>query len=173
MSSHIHSSSDDNDNDDYRLPSATRKRSGWAGEEMELEHHRQRQGATGTGASNNDCAAVAVDLNQFRNTVVGSGYQAKGVIRQSSHNRNTNEIINLSDPKKAVVADKSDDGSLSSVDKKKRKRSSKRRKKEESKSRSKSKKSGSEMNAVTEKYLQCKGIRAFRKEIEKILQEAT
>jgi hypothetical protein len=72
------------------------KRKGWEGEELELEHERERmmkklnqsteegtKGGTGTGGNTTSTNAfVAVDLNQFRNTEVGTGFQAKHVVRQ-------------------------------------------------------------------------------------------
>lgn len=54
-----------------------RHRGGWQGEEMEMEHQRL---ASANNIKSNTHAAV--DLNQFRNTIVGEGYQAKHVIRQ-------------------------------------------------------------------------------------------
>jgi hypothetical protein len=54
-----------------------RKRNrGW-GEAMELAHQQQHQ-------TSSSSSAVAVDLNQFRNTEVGTGYQAKHVVRQKT-----------------------------------------------------------------------------------------
>ncbi len=52
-----------------------RNRGGW-GEAMELAHQRSND----AGAS----SVAAVDLNQFRNTEVGTGYQAKHVVRQKT-----------------------------------------------------------------------------------------
>jgi hypothetical protein len=66
-----HQPEDEQDEDRY-LQYASRKRRGWAGEEMEL--HRPSEGIASE--------LVAVDLEQFRNTQVGVGYQAKHVIRQ-------------------------------------------------------------------------------------------
>lgn len=52
-----------------------RNRGGW-GEAMELAHQK----ANDASAS----SVVAVDLDQFRNTEVGTGYQAKHVVRQKT-----------------------------------------------------------------------------------------
>ena len=179
-------SSSNNENDDYRLPSATRKRSGWAGEEMELEHHRQTQQQHRL----EDSSAVAVDLNQFRNTQVGSGYQAKGVIRQRGGGSNEESfkervaVLDLSKPSRRSSDDgddhdsRKDDDDNVVVGKKTRthnSRKSKRRKKEMSKSKSKhvNDREANGVDTSVERYLQCKGIRDFRKEIDKILQEAS
>lgn len=52
------------------------KKRGW-GEAMELAHQTERGGSSPLSSS-----VVAVDLSQFRNTEVGTGYQAKHVVRQ-------------------------------------------------------------------------------------------
>jgi hypothetical protein len=89
---------DDNDTDDEDLPLShparrIRRRAdkgvsgigAWQGEEMELDHQReteQRDRDTET------TTVTAVDLNQFRNTEVGKGYQAKHVVRQNTATTN-------------------------------------------------------------------------------------
>jgi hypothetical protein len=63
----------------------------WQGEEMELDHQRESErrdrdrDASSTGAA---AIVTAVDLNQFRNTEVGKGYQAKHVVRQNTASTN-------------------------------------------------------------------------------------
>lgn len=52
-----------------------RNRGGW-GEAMELAHQRTNDASA--------TSVVAVDLDQFRNTEVGTGYQAKHVVRQKT-----------------------------------------------------------------------------------------
>jgi hypothetical protein len=70
-----------------------KKSKGWDGEELELEHQKERmmmiqmnqsteRGRGEGGAIHGTNYSVAVDLNQFRNTEVGTGFQAKHVIRQ-------------------------------------------------------------------------------------------
>ena len=71
--------------------SKNEKNRGW-GQSMELAHQQevgQRRGKRKLNFDdddNNDYDndVVAVDLNQFRNTEVGKGYQAKHVVRQRS-----------------------------------------------------------------------------------------
>jgi hypothetical protein len=79
--------------DDDRIPSGVlRKRKGWQGDEMELDHQREklREG------SRND-SVVAVDLKQFHNHKVGEGYQAKHVVRQKSGVTSSRvEIVDMS-----------------------------------------------------------------------------
>ena len=63
----------------------------WEGEEMELDHQRETERRdrdreeSSTGAA---AIVTAVDLNQFRNTEVGKGYQAKHVVRQNTASTN-------------------------------------------------------------------------------------
>jgi hypothetical protein len=55
---------------------ASKRHRGWAGEELEMEHHRSNKRTKGGFA--------AVDIKQFQNIEVGAGYQARGVIRQKT-----------------------------------------------------------------------------------------
>ena len=55
---------------------ANKQRGGW-GEALELEHRKST-------LTSDRSSVVAVDLNQFRNTEVGSGYQARHVVRQKA-----------------------------------------------------------------------------------------
>lgn len=48
---------------------------GWGGNDLEMEHQRESFREQKNGAA-------AVDITQFQNTEVGSGYQAKHVVRQ-------------------------------------------------------------------------------------------
>mmetsp|Transcript_8185 Transcript_8185/g.17670 ORF Transcript_8185/g.17670 Transcript_8185/m.17670 type:complete len:150 (+) Transcript_8185:82-531(+) len=62
---------------------------GW-GQSMELAHQQEvgqrriKRKLNCDSDNDNDDDVVAVDLNQFRNTEVGKGYQAKHVVRQRS-----------------------------------------------------------------------------------------
>ena len=57
---------------------------GW-GEAMELAHQQEHsQKTSDSKGRSSSSSAVAVDLNQFRNTEVGKGYQAKHVVRQKT-----------------------------------------------------------------------------------------
>ena len=56
------------------------QRRGWQGEELEIDHQRE---AIQSGKVK-EAAAVAVDIRQFQNHVVGEGYQARHVVRQPS-----------------------------------------------------------------------------------------
>lgn len=111
------------------------RRGGWQGEEMELAHRPSAEIAS----------HAAVDLNQFRNTQIGQGYQAKHVVRQrSAHEKSTLAV-------KEMVIEKN-----SSKEKKSKKRSA------ENDTSEKNNKS------QLQTYLQCEGLRKFRKELDSI-----
>ena len=57
-----------------------KRRGGW-GEAMELAHTTTPTTTSGK-TTNNSKNNIVVDLNQFRNTEIGRGYQAKHVVRQ-------------------------------------------------------------------------------------------
>jgi hypothetical protein len=66
-------SDDDKQNNDLPRNVLSRKNRGWQGQELEQER---------TFQEDSQQSFAAVDVNQFRNTVVGQGYQAKHVVRQ-------------------------------------------------------------------------------------------
>lgn len=86
------------DHDESAGPSIPRgvwkSRGGWEGEQLELDHyHRQKQQQQQHASDRHETSVVAVDLSQFRNTVVGKGYQAKHVIRQTTGPSGNNEPL--------------------------------------------------------------------------------
>lgn len=122
---------------------------GWAGEELEIEHRREQ-------LRNNEFQShTTVDLGQFQNKEVGVGYQSRGVIRQRGADGPQMKIIDMT---KKVGQDDQETGSVESSSKKKRKR--------EKKSKKKAK------DDLLKMFLECKALRDFRKEIEKIYQES-
>lgn len=126
---------------------------GWAGEELEIEHRREQ-------LRNNEFKShTTVDLGQFQNKEVGVGYQARGVIRQRGADGPQMKIIDMT---KKVGQDKQETCSVESSSKKKRKR--------EKKSNRDSKKKAKD--DPLKMFLECKALRDFRKEIEKIYQES-
>ena len=97
-----------------------------------------------------------VNLDQFRNNEVGYGYQARGVVRQRIGGTDSAmKIVDMS--KKQTKSDSSDDDDMM----------------RDKRERRKLRKSSVEDKEVSssDKYLQCKALRDFRKEIEKILSE--
>ena len=126
---------------------------GWAGEELEIEHRREQ-------IRNNEFKShtcTTVDLGQFQNKEVGVGYQARGVIRQRGADGPQMKIIDMT-----KKVDDRETGSVESSSKKKRKR--------EKKSKRDSKKKAKDDPLKI--FLECKALRDFRKEIEKIYQES-
>lgn len=121
-------------------------RKGWKGEELELEHHKEASGR-------DHSSSAAVDLNQFRNTEVGKGYQAKHVVRQSTGRSSDVTIKDMT--KVSSDADKRE--TSSAPDKKKRKRGKSDKRNDRT----------SLGEKRLQKYLECEGLRAFRKELEK------
>lgn len=129
--------SDDDDEEQDRMPEGVlRRRKGWGGEEMELSHVREKMRDSG---STDD--VVAVDLNQFRNTVVGEGYQAKHVVRQKS----------------GVAQQQSKVVDMSSTTSKSTRGGGKKRKHSKKEER-------------LAKYLRCAGVREFRRQLEELLK---
>jgi len=154
-------SSSDDESSGPGLPRGVLKgRGGWQGEALELEHQRailREEAADDYGgdgadptASKKKKAAVAVDLDQFRNTEVGKGYQAKHVIRQKSAKHEEVKVRDMSkqpEKKKKRKCGDDDKASPPAV-------------------------SGEDTNTGLDKtllkYLQCEGMRIFRKELDKI-----
>jgi hypothetical protein len=78
----------------------TRKR-GWGGGDMEMEHQQE---ATRKEKRKN---VAAVRVEQFQNTVVGEGYQAKHVIRQPSKNKEAAKIVDMTGGEHSMTIPKS------------------------------------------------------------------
>ena len=117
---------------------------GWAGEEIEMDHHQR-----GTSKS----GFAAVDIKQFQNTEVGTGYQARGVIRQKTA---------VADQSAAVrdMITRIRNKPVDDVDSAERKRPREAEPKEAKRQR-------------LEKYMSCDGLREFRKEIEQLLASSS
>ena len=104
---------------------------------------------------------TSVDLSQFRNTEIGKGYQARGVIRQrNNYNENsTMKVVNMMEAKKDGVSND---------------KSSHKQQQQQQHPNDINHTNEKMMNSKTtssSEYLACKGIREFRKEIEKILNQ--
>jgi hypothetical protein len=119
------------------------KRKGWQGEELELQHDREKMAQSqGTSTTRAAATTAAVDLNQFRNVEVGQGYQAKHVVRQRT-------VVSSSTAVTAPVGltvkqdDKGGDEFIFST--------------------------AASSTPSKEQFLHNSGLREFRKEIEKIL----
>lgn len=123
----------------------SRKRRGWEGEHLELERKIDATAVDETASSH-----AAVDLEQFRNTQVGKGYQAKHVIRQPSAPDRQVTIQDMTQlhqlPKTSGEATKS------------------RRLDDEKPTKDDSASARTRLH----RYLQCEGLRKFRTELESI-----
>ena len=162
-----HPSDDDDDSATDRLPSqSTGRRRGWQGEELELEHQR-RQVSANNKAAVGAAVAAAVDLDQFRNTEVGKGYQAKHVVRQATAAAASVTIQDMSLPSAREEEERHREKSSSSDKKKKKKR---KRHSSGGKRRKKSKEEGDDdhQSSRLKRYLRSDALRRFRKELQKI-----
>eukprot|EP01083_Nonionella_stella_P034679 94853_1 len=178
--------------DDEHSPPITSKRTrGWAGEEMELAHQRQKileQQESSSMAKGGDERFSTVNLEQFRNREVGVGYQARGVMRQKTGLASTGSMKIVDMTKKRHRDEKSAESTSSVDSSSERKSSHKKKKKKHKHKRSRStnskrsrirdqspspKESNNTGDENIQKYLQCKGIIDFRKELHKILSEAS
>ena len=123
-----------------------RSRGGWDdANNLEIEHQRERlKGAH--DAPNKSLSHAAVDLSQFRNEEVGKGYQAKHVVRQREGKSSTvSGLVDLSGGKFSKV--KGDTTKKRSHD------------------------GATDSDDRLDAYLNCEGMRAFRREINKILKQ--
>jgi hypothetical protein len=139
----------------------------WQGEEMELEHQRETERRDRTDrdeSSTTGAAAIvtAVDLNQFRNTEVGKGYQAKHVVRQK--NTATNNDTAAAAAAQVII----DAETMVPASTKKRRSAAAAARMER---RAENDTAASTVAVVTEKeeLLRNDGLRLFRREIENIL----
>ena len=162
---------------------------------MEMDHRRDRMrpkaenGEEGRGAG----TYAAVDLRQFQNTEVGKGYQARHVVRQKivsgagdeessqlkilnmsqrkhGGNMGENSVEDVDAPRKSGAGKRGGDQSYESG--KERRDGRKRTKEQNSRSKCGSGSCNKRRPVIAEHYLECKGIRDFRREIEKILSSS-
>jgi hypothetical protein len=120
----------------------SKRHRGWAGEELEMEHHRSDKTTKGDFA--------AVDIKQFQNIEVGTGYQARGVIRQKMASADQGvAVLDMTARNKPVDRDSMKRTPPKEAEPKETKRQR------------------------LEKYLSCEGLREFRKEIEQLLAPHT
>ena len=152
--------SDDEDIKQRYVPS---KRRGWQGEELEMNHKREQN-----PSSLNSYAAV--DITQFQNTEVGKGYQASHVVRQKSNitlsRSTTNRASSIISQENNQNRNGGAHESSLETDKSEKKSKKKRRKDD-------SKKHDKDISSDTNEYLKCSALREFRKEIERILNDAS
>lgn len=67
------------------LPAGVLKtRTAWAGDELEMDHTREQIRRGADDEVDHQATHAAVDISQFHNKEVGSGYQARHVVRQKT-----------------------------------------------------------------------------------------
>lgn len=118
------------------------KKRGWAGEELEMEHRNDH-------APKEDYAAV--NIKQFQNTEVGTGYQARGVVRQKTSGATQSNVRDMT--AKSAPADSA----------------AERKRLEDTKATT----GTANKRKKLDEYMKCEGIREFRKEIEQLLASAS
>lgn len=146
--------SSDDEEDRFHVPRGVirQQRKGWDGEDLELEHQRETNQADSS-------AATAVDLNQFRNTEVGKGYQAKHVVRQRVAQEESVKIQDMSVPRE---------------ERKEKKKKRKREEKQASDKKTKGSKGEEDSTGANklQRYLRCEAMRNLRRELESIVKSA-
>mmetsp|Transcript_25480 Transcript_25480/g.54826 ORF Transcript_25480/g.54826 Transcript_25480/m.54826 type:complete len:171 (-) Transcript_25480:2863-3375(-) len=148
-----------------------RSRGGWADSyNLEMEHQRERlRAATDADGDEHDGAArekapshAAVDLSQFRNEEVGKGYQAKHVVRQKGATSSATGVVDMAGGK---FSRNERGGPESSSATKKRSRDGGG--KDDIDGRKRQTTAADRLGS----YLNCKGMREFMKDIDKILKQ--
>mmetsp|Transcript_7711 Transcript_7711/g.11031 ORF Transcript_7711/g.11031 Transcript_7711/m.11031 type:complete len:157 (-) Transcript_7711:234-704(-) len=134
-----------------RVPSGS-VRKGWAGEELEMEHQQEQLQRT----PGQEKKFTAVDITQFQNFEVGSGYQARHVVRQSKGPAEPLDIKDMRHHKGRK------DRSLSSEN-------TEIRRTDRPVKRFKTNNGVGDNGQNLNKYLQCVGIREFRRELEQLI----
>ena len=156
------------------LPAGVLKSSTAWGDDLEMKHKRERirQGQDVAAEAEH----TAVDINQFRNVEVGSGYQARHVVRQRTGNEGgSSGGMKFRDMTGGASASATEE--RIKIDRDGAKGREKRKDKEakasdKSSKRSKKKHANKDNENIADQYLKCKGVREFRLELEKILSSA-
>lgn len=155
------------------LPAGVLKSStAWGGDNLELEHKRQRirQGQDVAAAAEH----TAVDINQFRNVEVGSGYQARHVVRQRTGNDGGSsgggmKVRDMTGGASAADGRSASDRDDTKGNEKRKDKDAKAKASDKSSKRSRKEKAEKDEQNIADQYLKCIGVREFRLELEKIL----
>ena len=156
------------------LPAGVLKSSTAWGDDLELRHKRERirQGQDAAAAAEH----TAVDINQFRNVEVGSGYQARHVVRQRTGNEEGSgggmKVRDMTGGASAAEARSTRDRDDAKGREKRKDKDAKGKASDESSKRSRKYKAEKDAQNIADQYLKCKGVREFRLELEKILSSA-
>ena len=157
------------------LPAGVLKSSTAWGDDFELQHKRERirKGQDVAAAAEH----TAVDINQFRNVEVGSGYQARHVVRQRTGNEGDSsgagmKVRDMTGGVSAAEARSTSDRCDGKGREKRKDKDAKAKSSDKSSKRSRKNKAEKDEQNITDQYLKCKGVREFRLELEKILSSA-
>lgn len=157
------------------LPAGVLKSSTAWGDQLELKHKRERirQGQDVAAAAQH----TAVDINQFRNVEVGSGYQARHVVRQKTGNEGGSsgggmKVRDMTGGVSAAEARSTTDRDDAKGGEKRNDKDSKEKSSDKSSKRSRKQQAEKDEQNIADQYLKCKGVREFRLELEKILSSA-
>jgi ribosomal protein S2 len=131
-----------------------KSRGGWQGDELELER---------SAAEPDKAVFAAVDLDQFRNTQVGKGYQAKHVVRQRTREQNKMEIINAALPTTLTKSKTQEQKDYMDLERHSSENPANRRKKDDNKY----------AKEKLSMYLKSEGLRTFRLQLGEIELEAS
>ena len=143
---------------------------GWAGEDLELRRSvKEHNGKMSTGTVRN----AAVDKFEFYNTEVGSGYQAKHVVRQRQGGVAKVQIIDMSNKSvnnkeslKKHKREKIDKKEKETEDRRKHKKSRSKKEKDEYDTQNEE---GNHKHDLLSQMLNCDAMCEFKLEIAKIL----
>mmetsp|Transcript_25378 Transcript_25378/g.54904 ORF Transcript_25378/g.54904 Transcript_25378/m.54904 type:complete len:175 (-) Transcript_25378:33-557(-) len=158
------------------LPAGVLKtRTAWAGDELEMDHTREQIRRGADDDDEHQSTHAAVDISQFHNKEVGSGYQARHVVRQKTGPGSDGMKVRGLTGGASSFRETEDRGKKTESDKKKKEKEKKKKEKNKYKSMSAKRKRDTDDShdkyGVADRYLQCTGVREFRIEIEKILRE--
>lgn len=129
----------------------------WEGDDLERDRDREHREATHSGQG-----AVAVDLEQFRNYQVGTGYQARGVVRQRTATAATPNSTAIGKEGAGIASN----AASTAVDRKQHQDEKPTKHKKSKKRKGK----GTEEDDDLLEYLRCDAFRVFRKELESMLE---
>ena len=155
------------------LPAGVLKtRTAWAGDELEMDHTREQIRRGADDEVDHQATHAAVDISQFHNKEVGSGYQARHVVRQKTGPGSDGIKVRGLTGGTSSFGETEGRGEKMESDKKKKKKAKKTKKNNSmSAKRKRDTDDNHDKYRVADQYLQCKGVREFRIEIEKILRE--
>jgi len=157
------SSSSSSSSEDEAARFIPKSAKGWQGGDLELDHARE------AFEQHKSKTVAAVDISQFQNTEIGKGYQAKHVVRQrgagldaGNEASGTLEVKDMSQPNTTTITTSTTTTTTTTT-------TARSKDKKKSKKRKEPPEEIDTPRIRLNKYLNCPGMVAFRKEIENIL----